>query len=291
MRSMTGFGRADLERDGVRVAIDVRALNHRFFELKLSLPRGWGAHEAELRKLVQDFVERGRVEVTLRRVSLRPTASRLVVNEQLATQYIQAIRRLDKRLELERGIAPEVIFQRPEIFQVVEEEEDYRAEIELGRQALLLALKALDAERLREGKALKKDLAARLGLIQRATQKIAKLAATSRRAIVGGFQTRVRELAGILPLDERRLYEDAVATAQRADISEELVRLTTHLAAFRQLLAQPRAVGRKIDFLLQEINREINTMASKSQNAELSRTAVEAKSELEKIREQVQNVE
>ncbi len=291
MRSMTGFGRADLERDGVRVAVDVRALNHRFFELKLSLPRGWGAHEAEMRKLVQDFVERGRIEVTLRRTSLRPSASRLVVNEQLAIQYIQAIRRLGKRLELEQAIAPESVLQRPEIFQVVEEDEDYRSEVELGRQALLAALKALDAERLREGKAMKKDLTARLRELERASHKIGKLSAASRRAIVAGFQTRVRELAAIVPLDERRLYEDAVATAQRADISEEMVRLATHLAAFRQLLAEPRAVGRKIDFLLQEINREVNTMASKSQNAELTRVAVEAKSELEKIREQVQNVE
>ncbi len=291
MRSMTGFGRADLERDGVRVAVDVRALNHRFFELKLSLPRGWGAHEAEMRKLVLDFVERGRIEVTLRRTSLRPSASRLVVNEHLAIQYIQAIRRLGKRLELEQAIAPESVLQRPEIFQVVEEDEDYRSEVELGRQALLAALKALDAERLREGKAMKKDLTARLRELERASHKIGKLSAASRRAIVAGFQTRVRELAAIVPLDERRLYEDAVATAQRADISEEMVRLATHLAAFRQLLAEPRAVGRKIDFLLQEINREVNTMASKSQNAELTRVAVEAKSELEKIREQVQNVE
>jgi len=291
MRSMTGFGRADLEHDGVRVAVDARALNHRFFELKLSLPRGWGVYEAELRKLVQDFVERGRVEVTLRRVSLKPPATRLLVNEQLAGQYIQAFRRLGKHLELERAIAPEAVLQRQEIFQVVEEEEDSRAEIELGRKALLHALKALNAERLREGKALKKDLASRLTEIERASQKIAKLAAASRRTIVDSFQTRVRELAGILPLDERRLYEDAVATAQRADISEEMVRLRTHLQAFRQLLAEPHAVGRKIDFLLQEINREVNTMASKSQNAELSRVAVEAKSELEKIREQVQNVE
>ncbi|MGD0074581.1 MAG: YicC/YloC family endoribonuclease [Candidatus Binataceae bacterium] len=291
MRSMTGFGRADLERDGVRVAVDVRALNHRFFELKLSLPRGWGAHEAEMRKLVQDFVERGRIEVTLRRTSLRPSASRLVVNEQLAIQYIQAVRRLGKRLELEQAIAPESVLQRPEIFQVVEEDEDYRSEVELGRQALLAALKALDAERLREGKAMKKDLTARLRELERASHKIGKLSAASRRAIVASFQSRVRELAAILPLDERRLYEDAVATAQRADITEEMVRLATHLTAFRQLLAEPRAVGRKIDFLLQEINREVNTMASKSQNAELSRVAVEAKSELEKIREQVQNVE
>jgi uncharacterized protein (TIGR00255 family) len=291
MRSMTGFGRADLERDGVRIAVDARALNHRFFELKLSLPRGWGAYEAEMRKLVQDYVDRGRVEVTLRRVSLKPAASRLVVNEQLAGQYIQAIRRLGKRLELKQALAPEAVLQRPEIFQVVEEDEDYATDIELGRQALLHALKALNAERMREGKALKKDLAARLAEIERASRKIAKLSAASRRTIIDAFQARVRELAGILPLDERRLYEDAVASAQRADISEELVRLRTHLQAFRQLLAQTGAVGRKIDFLLQEINREINTMASKSQNAELSRVAVEAKSELEKVREQVQNIE
>ncbi len=291
MRSMTGFGRAEMERGGVRVAVDVRALNQRFLELKMSLPRGWGEHEGEMRKLVQSFVERGRVEVTIRRVSLRPPPSRLIVNEALAGQYVEGMRRLSKRLGLGREIAPEAILQRPEIFHVVEEEQDSDAEIELGRKALSQALKALDSERTREGAALKKDVATRLAKIQRAVDKIGKLAAAVRRTVMDSFQARVRELVGTLPLDERRLYEDAAATAQRGDISEELVRLTSHLAGFRELLAKPSGVGKQIDFLLQEINRETNTIGAKSQNAELSRVVVEVKGELEKIREQIQNIE
>jgi uncharacterized protein (TIGR00255 family) len=291
MRSMTGFGRAEMERGGVRVAVDVRALNQRFLELKMSLPRGWGEHEGALRKLVQSFVERGRVEVTIRRVSLQPPPSRLIVNEALAGQYVEGMRRLSKRLGLGREIAPEAILQRPEIFYVVEEEQDSEAEIGLGRKALSQALKALDSERTREGAALKRDITARLAKIQRSVDKIAKLAVAARRAIIDSFQTRVRELVGTLPLDERRLYEDAAATAQRADISEELVRLTSHLAGFRELLVKPSGVGKQIDFLLQEINRETNTIGAKSQNAELSRVVVEVKGELEKIREQIQNIE
>lgn len=273
------------------MAVDVRALNQRFLELKMSLPRGWGEHEGALRKLVQSFVERGRVEVTIRRVSLQPPPSRLIVNEALAGQYVEGMRRLSKRLGLGREIAPEAILQRPEIFYVVEEEQDSEAEIGLGRKALSQALKALDSERTREGAALKRDITARLAKIQRSVDKIAKLAVAARRAIIDSFQTRVRELVGTLPLDERRLYEDAAATAQRADISEELVRLTSHLAGFRELLVKPSGVGKQIDFLLQEINRETNTIGAKSQNAELSRVVVEVKGELEKIREQIQNIE
>lgn len=291
MRSMTGFGRAELERAGVRVAADVRALNQRFFELKLNLPRGWGEHEAALRKLVQTFVERGRVEVAIRRINLGPPSTRLRVDEPLARQYVEELRRLGKRLGLEGRVTLEAMLQRPELLQVVEEEEDYAADLELGRRALRRALRALDLERSREGRGLKRDLAARLGKIELAMGKVRKLAAASREAIIEAFRARMRELLGNLPLDEKRLYEEAAGAALRADISEELVRMATHLEGFRGLLARRRSVGREIEFLLQELNREVNTIGAKSQNAELSRIVVEVKGELEKIREQVQNVE
>ena len=159
------------------------------------------------------------------------------------------------------------------------------------------ALKALDTERVREGRGLKRDLSARLSAIQGFVRQIGRLAEVSRHAIIANFQTRVRDLlakpdGGDLHLiEEKRLYEDAANAAQRADISEELARLKSHLQALGELFSREGAVGKEIEFWLQEVGREVNTVGSKSQNPSLSRLAVAIKGELEKMREQVQNVE
>jgi uncharacterized protein (TIGR00255 family) len=186
---------------------------------------------------------------------------------------------------------------RPEIFQVAEQETDIGPEISLGRKALGAALKALEAERVREGRSLKRDLTSRLGSIQGFVRQIMRLAEESRHAIIAAFQTRVRELLAKPDgdenrlLDEKRLYEDAANAAQRADISEELARLKAHLQALGELFSREGAVGKEIEFWLQEVGREVNTVGSKSQNPALSRLTVAIKGELEKMREQVQNVE
>ncbi|HZY58908.1 MAG TPA: DUF1732 domain-containing protein, partial [Candidatus Binataceae bacterium] len=170
-------------------------------------------------------------------------------------------------------------------------------EITLGRKALGAALKALETERAREGRSLKRDLTSRLGSIQGFVRQIVRLAEESRHAIIAGFQTRVRELLAKPDgdenrlLDEKRLYEDAANAAQRADISEELARLKAHLQALGELFSREGAVGKEIEFWLQEVGREVNTVGSKSQNPALSRLTVAIKGELEKMREQVQNVE
>jgi uncharacterized protein (TIGR00255 family) len=167
----------------------------------------------------------------------------------------------------------------------------------LGRKALAAALKALEGERVREGRSLKRDLSSRLTTIQAHTKQIGRLAEESRHSIIVNFQTRVRDLLAkpasseVQLLDEKRLYEDASNAAQRADISEELARLGSHLQALGELLAREGAVGKEIEFWLQEVGREVNTVGSKSQNPALSRLTVAIKGELEKMREQVQNVE
>src|SRR5882672_4525192 len=166
MKSMTGFGRAIAEHAGTRVTAEVRALNQRFFELKLAVPRGWGEHEAEIRKMVQGVVGRGRVEVFIKSVALKPPTVRLEVNDKLATLYIDELRRLGKRLHLGGDPALAMILNRPEIFHVVEEEADSAAAATLGLKALKGALKELDAERIREGKSLQKDFAARVAYIE-----------------------------------------------------------------------------------------------------------------------------
>jgi uncharacterized protein (TIGR00255 family) len=288
---MTGFGRASVEHDGTRVIAEVRALNQRFFELKLAVPRGWGEHEAEIRKQVQGVVARGRVEVFIKSVALKPPSVRLEVNDKLATLYINELRRLGKRLHLNGDPGIDTILNRPEIFHVVEEEADFAPAVSLGLKALSRALKALDTDRVREGKSLQKDFAARVARIEAALPKIEQLAEQSRAEIMGNFQKRIHDLLADLPVNEKRLYEEASSVSQHGDISEEITRLRTHLDGLKLLLKRSGQVGKSIEFLLQEINREVNTMGSKSQNAALSQVTVEVKAEAEKMREQVQNVE
>jgi uncharacterized protein (TIGR00255 family) len=292
MRSMTGFGRAHIERDGVRVVAEVRALNQRFFELKLSLPRGWGEHEAQVRKMVQGMVSRGRVEVFMRYTATKPPPAKLQVNEKLAKLYITELRRLGKQLNLNGRLGMETIMQRPEIFHVIEDEDDQLHHgVKIGFEALDQALKKLEAERIREGNSLKRDFGRRIKKILSAVPKIEKLSGETRAEVLASFQTRVKELLAELPVNEKRLYEEAAGAAQRGDITEELTRLRIHLEALKELLDRTEPVGKSIEFLLQEINREVNTMGSKSQNAGLSQLTVEVKGETEKMREQVQNVE
>ena len=291
MRSMTGFGRASVERGGSRVIAEIRSLNQRFFELKVSLPRGWGEFESDVRKLVQGVVARGRVEVFVKYVMLRPPPSRIEVNEHLARQYVAQLRKLGGRLHLNGSLGLEVILNRPEIFHLIEEEQDGREAVKLGMLALKRALNAMDGERQREGRNLKRDFEQRIRAITAAIPHIERLAEQSRAEILANFQSRIRELLENLPVNEKRLYEEASLASQHGDISEEITRLRTHLDGLRTLVARQGTVGKSIEFLLQEINREVNTMGSKSQKAALSQMTVQVKAEAEKMREQVQNVE
>ena len=291
MRSMTGFGRAELARDGVHIVTEIRTLNQRFFELRLNLPRTWGQHEAEIRKIVQNIVARGRVEIFIRCTRVAPPKSKLRVNDELARMYIRELRRLGRSLRLDGKLGLDAILQRPEVFQVIEEEDEPHLGAELGLEALRRALKTMENERVREGRALKRDFAMRLKILASAIPRMDELAAEARTMIRANFETRLRELMAELPVNEKRLYEEASAAAQHGDITEEMTRLRVHLDAMATLLKRTGPIGKSIEFLLQEINRELNTMGAKAQNVKMSQITVEMKGEVEKMREQVQNVE
>src|SRR3984957_1965080 len=185
MRSMTGFGRAHIEGDGMRGVAEVRALKHRLFELKLGLPRGRGEHEAQVRKLVQSTVSRGRVEVFMRYNATKAPPVKLQVNEKLAKLYITELRRLGKQLNLNGRLGMETIMQRPEIFHVIEDEDDQiQHGVKLGFEALELALKKLETERIREGNSLKRDFARRIKKILVAMPKIEKLSTETRTEVL-----------------------------------------------------------------------------------------------------------
>jgi len=291
MRSMTGFGRASAEKGGTRVVAEIRGLNQRFFELKTNLPRGWGEHEAHLRKSIQEVVSRGRVELFVRQMTIKAPKARLEVNEPLAKLYVRELGRLAGSLKLKGQIGVEMILHRPEIFHVIEEETDEAHGVKMGFDALAKALKHFDAERVREGTSLKRDFAARIKKIRSILPAIEKLSKQTRDEVLNAFRARIQELIGEVPVNERRLFEEAASAAQRGDITEELTRLRIHLDGLAELIERDGPIGKSIEFLLQEINREVNTMGSKSQNAALSHLTVELKGETEKMREQVQNVE
>jgi uncharacterized protein (TIGR00255 family) len=222
---------------------------------------------------------------------LGPPPTALRVNDELAARYVKELGRLGRSLGLSGNPGIEVLLHRPEIFQVSEDEVDARAGVQLGFAAIGRALKALDADRRREGKALMNDFTHRIGVITTAIPKIEKMAKESRNEIVANFQARLRDLVADLTVNEKRLFEEASEAAQRADITEEVTRLRTHLQGLRELVGSEGPVGKQIEFLLQEVNREINTIGAKSQSAVLSRMAVALKGEVEKMREQVQNIE
>ncbi len=291
MRSMTGFGRGEARQHQIHVTAEVRAVNQRFLDVKLNLPRGWGEYEAEIRKLVQGVVARGRVEVMVRCVAAKPASTRLKVNEEFARTYVRALRRLGRSLGLEDRLSVEALLQRPEIFLVTEPEQEPLLSAKLGLKAVARALKALDAERNREGRALRRDLATRLGRLSAALPRLENLAAQARAQIAANFHARVRELLNDLPVDERRLFDETASTAQQGDISEEVTRLEAHLEALGAFLGHTGPVGKSIEFLLQEISREVNTIGAKSQSTALAQLAVGLKGEVEKMREQVQNIE
>src|SRR6516165_11469958 len=183
MRSMTGFGRAELVREGIHIVAEIRALNQRFFELKLNLPRAWGQHEAEIRKIVQSVVARGRAEVFIRYTRVGPPKSKLQVNEDLARMYIRELRRLGRSLKLDGKLGLEAILQRPEVFHVIEEDEEPHLGAKLGLEALRRALKTMETERVREGRALKRDFELRLKVLAAALPRMDGLAADARKAI------------------------------------------------------------------------------------------------------------
>ena len=213
------------------------------------------------------------------------------IGDQLGQCHQAEFARLGRTLGLAGKPGIEVLLHRPEIFQVSEEETDSRPGVQLAFTAITRALKALETDRKREGKALRADFIARINTITEAVPKIERLAEASRSEIVANFQTRLHDLIADIAVNEKRLYEEASDAAQRADITEEVTRLRVHLHGLRELVEREGTVGKQIEFLLQEVNREINTMGAKSQSAALSRITVGLKGEVEKMREQVQNVE
>jgi len=293
VRSMTGFGAATLslgQRSRGSIAVEVKSVNQRFLDLKLSLPKEYAAWEAEVRKAVQERVARGRVEVYVSRSVAGNDRPRVEVDEDLARAYVEQWRRLKRTLKLAGDVDLALLKGIPDLYRARDVAAVPDGERQILVRALAAALRELDRSRLREGEHLGDDMRARIRALEKLSSGMAERADASRVGTRRRVEERMREILDG-KVDEARIAQEAAFLVERSDVTEEVVRLRSHLGGLKDLLAAEDAVGKRIDFLLQEVQREVNTVASKSSDLGLTQLAVEAKGEVEKIREQVQNVE
>jgi uncharacterized protein (TIGR00255 family) len=291
LKSMTGFGRGEGETTIGKISIETRSVNHRFCDINIKLPKRFAPYEARMKEIIRAHVSRGRVDVSLKLDAVGENTVRLHVDLQLAEQYYKAIQILKEKLQFKDDIPLDLLVGAKDIIMAKEEVEDIEPYWQEVIPILKQSVKDMDQMKLSEGETLSRDLQQRLGRILRYLKEVKHQFPISLQAYWGRLNERVRSLLEGVELDPARFQQEIAILAERFDITEEVVRAESHLNQFETLLTSEEPVGRKMDFLLQEIHREMNTISSKANDAKISQAMVEIKSELEKIREQVQNIE
>ena len=291
LKSMTGFGTGRSRAGDEELSVEVRAVNHKHLEVKVRLPRELAALEAAVVKAVRSRCARGAVDVAVRRSASTVTGAVPTVDAAMARAWREALRTVARAAELADTPTASQIAGQPGVVRMEEPVTDLALAEGALERALAEALDAMVAARVREGRALEADLSARLQRVATLAAEVAALAPRTVETYRARLQERVADLLKGAPIDEARLVQEVALFAERTDVAEEATRLQAHLAAFRSFLASSEPAGRKMDFLVQEMHREVNTTGSKSQSTDISTRIVELKAELERIREQVQNVE
>jgi uncharacterized protein (TIGR00255 family) len=294
--SMTGFASATHEADGATTSVTVKSVNHRFLDVQMRVPGSLAAAENALRTLIQQRLARGRVEVTIGIQQRRLTTPLVELDEAFALRVGAAIERARALGVVSGALQPGDLLRFPQALAVREAPaapaEDEVAVLRRGAEtALAAALEALDTMRRREGDLLRADLDGRRTTLAAAIERVAEAAAHGQGVLRTRLHERIADLGGGLALEPAAIAQEVVRFVARSDISEELVRFRAHLVHWSDLAGGPEPCGRKLDFLLQEMNREVNTIGSKSEGLQVSPIIVDMKAELERMREQVQNVE
>ncbi len=289
LKSMTGFGKREGTSHGLAVAVEVRSVNHRFREIVLRVPKGGFEWEEELKELVARTCRRGRIELVVVYGKGHERGKHVTLDRPLARHYYRALKDLQREFRLGGQIDVELLASFRDIFRVAETPIDDKHLNRVVKRLASGALADLDRMRSKEGKALQVDIAKRLKLIR----EMHRLIERRLPLVVKGLQKRLRMRVPALAGSEQEtwLNKELALVSDRCDVTEELTRFRSHGVQFEEMLKKREPVGRQLDFLLQEIGREVNTIGSKANDAEIAKHVIQLKSELEKIREQVQNVE
>lgn len=294
MKSMTGYGLFRGQTADVSIEISIRSVNGRFLENRFHLPKAFYGYESELKKKLGELVKRGTVDIYIaRKVKAQTVAGKININTKLAQEYLKSFRKLARDLQLKDEVRFEMITRQPDIIQFEEPENINVNEVQTLKRTFEAALKKLDIERVREGQALKKDLVKNIKDLQKLTLKISKMRDEANKALQEKYEAKIKARIpkDTANIDPQRIAQEIVIQLEKADINEEIVRLNEHLKNFEKLIELPVVEGKKLDFYTQELLREVNTIGSKSQVSGITESVVESKTLIERLREQVQNIE
>lgn len=289
-QSMTGYGRCTLAQDGREVTIELKSVNHRFLDLAFRMPRSFAFLENDMRAHISNKLARGHVDIFVTYKNSRDDARKVTLDSALLGEYLATLRQGGIDHMLDDNLRLRDVLSMQDVLTVEEADEDQQALSALTLSALDTALDSLCAMRRREGEAMRGDVETRLDTLERTAHAIDERAPQWLEEYRQRLRARIEEICQ-MQLDEARLTQEVALAADKAAVDEETVRLRSHIAQMRDLLKQSEPAGRKLDFLVQEMNREVNTTGSKSSDLILTGMVVDAKAELEKIREQIQNIE
>ena len=292
MKSMTGFGKREVLSQGTMVGVEIRSVNHRFCEIMARLPKTLSSMELGLKEQIKQVCERGRVEVMVTVNGVGPASKKVVtLDRELARRYIQELKSLQRDCHLSGAIDVNIVAGFRDLFSVNEEVAPLQDLSNVVAGLTQKALSDLEKMRKKEGAALQKDLTQRLHTIEGRLRTVQQRIPAALEVSAVRLKGRVAKLLEGQSVNMDRVAQEMAMLAERSDVTEELTRLRSHVGQFRAALKEKGPVGKRLDFLLQEMGREVNTIGSKANDGEISTEVVELKSELEKIREQVQNIE
>ena len=291
IKSMTGFGAGDAETADFKVHIEVKAVNQRFLETNYHMPYSMNMFENQLTKKIKEYASRGKLDINIRFQDLRDKAVTVKVDKGLVAAYGQALQEISSQLELSAPVTAAQIARYPDVLKLNEENADLEAAQPVLMQAMEQALESFVAMREAEGQNIQRDLLARIGTLENFVGELEKLAPEIVAAYRQRLENLLREYLAKEDIEESRIIQEVALFTDKVNYTEETVRLRSHFDQFRQIITAGEPVGRKLDFLIQEMNREINTVASKANSAGAAQFVVDVKSEIEKIREQIQNIE
>lgn len=289
---MTGYGNSKMSSSDISIEVSIRTINGRFLETRMHVPREYMSYESELKKILSEKINRGTVDVFISRKAIRSSKnSKIKVNENLAREYMKAYQQMAKTLKQPLQIHVELLARQPDVIVVEENSEISKQEIQLLKKVFLKALSNCMNERVREGKALRKELLNLANGINKLVDQISEYREEANKYLQERLEQKMSQKMKGVELDPQRIAQEVVIQLEKSDINEELSRLNEHLKNYRDIISQENAEGKKLDFYTQELLREVNTIGSKSQVAIITQAVVETKTFIERLREQVQNVE
>jgi len=288
---MTGFGRSKFEIEGREYSVEIKSVNNRYSDVSIKMPRNISFLEEKVKKSIVNTISRGKIDVFINFSNNSEKGKTIKINTELAKQYIQELRNLQKETEIIDNIGVIDISRMPEVLNVKLEEDDEELLWQELSECLNNAITSFVLMRETEGSKIKEDLEARILIIKEKIEKINTISTGLVEEYIVKLEKRVNELLKVAVVDETRLAQEIVIYSDKCSIEEELTRLRSHISQFLNLLTEEMPVGKKLDFLIQEMNRETNTIGSKANSLEITNLVVDIKTEIENIREQVQNIE